>query len=97
MTSSTPNGIATSQVKSQTKTTTLKFISENTFSILETKYNAQTTATSEISNTHQEKKKFPNFHSSQTNYFNVIKDLKKATTTDISKTFIHQAIRFHFS
>jgi hypothetical protein len=38
------------------------FIPENPFSILQTEHEAQTTTTSEISTTRQEKKKFPNYH-----------------------------------
>jgi hypothetical protein len=47
-----------SYVKSQMKATTLNFTSENPFSIFLTEHDTQTTTTSEISTTRQEKKKF---------------------------------------
>jgi hypothetical protein len=60
---------AKSHVKSQIKTTTPNFTSENPFSILQTEHDALTPTASAISTSGQEKKTFPpNITTSRINY-----------------------------
>jgi hypothetical protein len=93
-----PKKYAKSHVKSQTKTVTLNFISENLFSIHQTEPDAKNPTASEISTTRQENKKIPPIvTTSKIYYFSVSKGVKQVIVTDISTTCRQQGIRFHFS